>query len=141
MIYRHLFCASLVLSLGFAALEFSPPASARAGIACSTPITGAPSGPATVSTASTAYGQVLVVGSAEYSGCSLYLLTSDRLDPLTTGAEPFACSDDANILKHPCDTLLWPAPAHRRCTDCRPRRRSRAARDGLPHRRAAGYDG
>ncbi len=75
MIYRHLFCSSLVLTLGFAALEFSPPASARAGIACSTPITGAPSGPATVSTASTAYGQVLVVGSAEYSGCSLYLLT------------------------------------------------------------------
>jgi predicted lipoprotein with Yx(FWY)xxD motif len=52
---------------------------------------------------------VLVVGSGPYSGCSLYLLTSDRLHGLS-GAQ-FACSDNLNPLgaANPCDTVLWPA--------------------------------
>ena len=68
----------------------------------------APAGPATVSAASTtSYGRVLSVGSGDYAGCSLYLLTSDRLHALS-GAD-FACSDNMNVLNTPCDSDLWPA--------------------------------
>ena len=75
---------------------------------CSDDVTSAPTGPATVSAASTtSYGRVLVVGSGDYAGCSLYLLTSDQLHALS-GA-PFACSDNMNALKSPCDSDLWPA--------------------------------
>jgi len=68
----------------------------------------APTGPATLSAASTtSYGRVLVVGSGDYAGCSLYLLTSDQLHALS-GAD-FACSDNTNVLNTPCDSDLWPA--------------------------------
>jgi predicted lipoprotein with Yx(FWY)xxD motif len=109
MINRNLFRLAFMLTLGIAALQFSSPASAQSSVACNTAVTSAPTGPATVSTASTPYGKVLVVGSADYAGCSLYLLTSDQLNSLTTGAEPFACSDNSNVLGVPCDTVLWPA--------------------------------
>jgi predicted lipoprotein with Yx(FWY)xxD motif len=62
-----------------------------------------------VSAASTSYGKVLVEGSAGFAGCSLYVLTSDELRTLTTDAEPFACSNNQNVLGTPCDTILWPA--------------------------------
>jgi predicted lipoprotein with Yx(FWY)xxD motif len=55
----------------------------------------------------TPYGRVLVVGSGDYAGCSLYLLTSDQLHALS-GAQ-FACSDNMNVLGTPCDSDLWPA--------------------------------
>jgi len=103
MINRNLSRLVLMLTLGLVALEFSSPASAQGDVACNTAVTSAPTGPATVSTASTPYGKVLVVGSADYAGCSLYLLTSDRLNSLTTGAEPFACSNNSNVLGTPCD--------------------------------------
>jgi predicted lipoprotein with Yx(FWY)xxD motif len=109
MINRNLSRLVLMLTLGLVALQVSSPASAQSGVACNTSITGAPTGPATVSTASTPHGKVLVVGSADYAGCSLYLLTSDQLNSLTTGAEPFACSDNSNVLGAPCDSVLWPA--------------------------------
>lgn len=114
MISRNLFRLVLMLTLGLVVLQFSSPASAnstsaKSSVACNTAVTSAPSGPATVSTASTPYGKVLVVGSADYAGCSLYLLTSDQLDSLTTGAEAYACSDGSNVLKAPCDSVLWPA--------------------------------
>jgi predicted lipoprotein with Yx(FWY)xxD motif len=61
-----------------------------------------------VSAASTtSYGRVLIVGSGDYAGCSLYLLTSDQLHALS-GAQ-FACSDNMNVLNTPCDSDLWPA--------------------------------
>jgi predicted lipoprotein with Yx(FWY)xxD motif len=60
-----------------------------------------------VSAKSTSFGKILVVGSGAHAGCSLYLLTSDKLHALS-GA-PFACSDNANVLMKPCDTILWPA--------------------------------
>ena len=107
--HRYLFSLILMLSFGLGSLQFSAPASAQGSVSCSTPITTAPIGPATVSTASTPYGTILVVGSADYAGCSLYLLTSDEIEPLTTGAVQFACSDNVNVLQHPCDTVLWPA--------------------------------
>ncbi|MGH3261237.1 MAG: hypothetical protein ACRDNS_04490 [Trebonia sp.] len=50
---------------------------------------------------------MLVIGSGDYAGCSLYLLTSDQLQALN-GA-PFACNDNTNALKMPCDSDLWPA--------------------------------
>lgn len=99
-----------------ATLPFSTPASARNGpsgsptaINCAAPVTGAPTGPAIVSAASTAYGRVLVEGSSDYAGCTLYVLSSDELHALTSGAAPFACSDNANPIGAPCDTVLWPA--------------------------------
>jgi predicted lipoprotein with Yx(FWY)xxD motif len=109
MINRNLFCLVLMLTLGLAALQFSSTASAQSSVACNTAISSAPTGPATVSTASTHFGKVLVVGSADFAGCSLYVLTSDQLNSLTTGAEPFACSDNSNVLGAPCDSVLWPA--------------------------------
>jgi predicted lipoprotein with Yx(FWY)xxD motif len=60
-----------------------------------------------VSAASTTYGRVLVVGSGDKAGCSLYVLTSDQLHALA-GAD-FACSDNPNPTGAPCDTVLWPA--------------------------------
>ncbi|MGO9823364.1 MAG: hypothetical protein ACLPTJ_22255, partial [Solirubrobacteraceae bacterium] len=61
-----------------------------------------------MSAASTmSYGRVLVVGSGDYAGCSLYLLTSDQLQALSGAG--FACSDNMNVLDMPCDTDLWPA--------------------------------
>jgi len=99
--------AALTLGLVAAGLLFSSPASAQSR-PCSDDVTSAPTGPATVSAASTtSYGRVLVVGSGDYAGCSLYLLTSDQLHALI-GAQ-FACSDNMNALKMPCDSDLWPA--------------------------------
>jgi predicted lipoprotein with Yx(FWY)xxD motif len=99
------------LTLGFIALAllFSSPASA-ASKPCSDDLSSAPTGPATVSGAlTTSYGRVLVVGSGDYAGCSLYVLTSDQLHALT--GSDYACSDNLNPLgpTHPCDTDLWPA--------------------------------
>lgn len=100
--------AVLALGLVGATLQFSSPASARStSITCNDAVTGAPTGRATVSAASSRYGKVLVEGSGSHAGCSLYVLTSDALHGLT-GA-PFACSDNANPLGPPCDTILWPA--------------------------------
>ena len=99
--------AALTLGLVFVAPMFSSSASAQSS-PCSDDVTSAPTGPATVSAASTtSSGRVLVVGSGAYAGCSLYLLTSDQLHALN-GA-PFACSDNPNPLKTPCDSDLWPA--------------------------------
>ncbi len=99
--------AALTLGLVAAALLFSSSASAQTK-PCSDDVESAPTGPATVSAASTtSYGRVLVVGSGDYAGCSLYLLTSDQLHALS-GAD-FACSDNTNVLNKPCDSDLWPA--------------------------------
>jgi predicted lipoprotein with Yx(FWY)xxD motif len=99
--------AALSLGVVVVALMFSASASAQ-GTLCSDDVTSAPAGLATVSAASTtSYGSVLVVGSGDYAGCSLYMLTSDRLQALN-GA-PFACSDNVNALNMPCDSDLWPA--------------------------------
>ncbi len=101
--------AAVALSLGVVGvgLAFSSSASAQ-GRPCSDDVASAPTGPATVSAASTTpYGRVLVVGSGAYAGCSLYLLTSDQLRALN--AAPFACSDNVNALKMACDSDLWPA--------------------------------
>jgi predicted lipoprotein with Yx(FWY)xxD motif len=98
--------ATLILGLLALALQFSSTASAQSS-SCADPVTSAPTGPATVSAASTPSGRVLVVGSGAYTGCSLYLLTSDQLHALS-GAD-FACGANANVLGEPCDTVLWPA--------------------------------
>jgi len=99
--------AALTLGLVAAALLFSSSAGAQTS-PCSDDVASAPTGPATVSAASTtSYGRVLVVGSGDYAGCSLYLLTSDQLHALS-GAD-FACSDNTNVLNMPCDSDLWPA--------------------------------
>ena len=100
--------AALILGFVAVALQFSSAASARStSSSCADPVTSAPSGPATVSVASGPFGKVLVVGSGDYSGCSLYLLTSDQLHALT--GSHFACSAGPNAIGSPCDTVLWPA--------------------------------
>ena len=76
--------ATLTLGLVAMALVFSSPASAQTRH-CSDDVMSAPTGPATVSAASTtSFGRVLVVGSGDYAGCSLYLLTSDQLNARRT---------------------------------------------------------
>jgi predicted lipoprotein with Yx(FWY)xxD motif len=100
---------AVTLGLVAAALLFSSPASA-ATAPCSDPdsLTNLPTGPTTVSVASTPdFGRVLVIGSGAYSGCSLYLLTSDQLHAVNPST-PYACSAAGNA-KGPCDTVLWPA--------------------------------
>jgi predicted lipoprotein with Yx(FWY)xxD motif len=102
--------ATLTLGLVAAVPQFSSPVSAQGGSpSCATPVTSAPTGPATVSTASTPFGRVLIVGSGANAGCSLYVLTSDQLHSLTFGLAAFACSDGPNVIGQPCDTVLWPA--------------------------------
>jgi predicted lipoprotein with Yx(FWY)xxD motif len=100
----------VILGMAFVlALLLGRPAHAQGAVNCAAPTTSAPTSPAIVSVASTAYGTVLVEGSAGYAGCSLYVLTSDELRTLTSGAEPFACSNNQNVLGAPCDSILWPA--------------------------------
>ncbi len=100
--------AMLSFALVIVMPQFSSPVSAQAP-SCGTPVT-APTGPATVSAASSPYGTVLVIGSGKYSGCSLYELTTDELHTLTSGKAPFACTDaTTNAFKASCDTVLWPA--------------------------------
>jgi predicted lipoprotein with Yx(FWY)xxD motif len=85
----------------------APPLASVAGAAtesCATPVTSAPTGPATVSVASTAFGRALVVGSGATSGCSLYVLDSDAFKAVSGS---FACT---NAGPPPvCDTTVWPA--------------------------------
>lgn len=97
--------AALTLGLLGAGLFFSSPASADSPM-CNAAVS-APTGPATVSTASSAFGRVLVEGAGPYAGCSLYVLTSDQLHALI--GSPFACSDGVNVIGPPCDSVLWPA--------------------------------
>lgn len=101
--------SAVTLGLVAAFLVFSASASAATS-PCSDPdsLTNMPTGPVTVSAAWTQqFGKVLVIGSGSYQGCSLYLLTSDEIHA-ATGA-PYACSDNPNVKKKPCDTVLWPA--------------------------------
>lgn len=98
--------AALSLGLVAGSLVVSPLANA-ASASCADAVTSAPTGPATVSTAQTSFGRVLVIGTGDYAGCSLYLLTSDELHAMT-GA-PYACSNNPNPIGLPCDTVLWPA--------------------------------
>ncbi len=98
------------LTLGFIAMPLVASSRAVADTSqasCASPVTGAPAGPATVSAASTPYGRILVVGSGDTAGCSLYVLTSDELHARTSA--PFGCSDNPNPTGAPCDTVLWPA--------------------------------
>ncbi|HXW79027.1 MAG TPA: hypothetical protein VEJ84_05985, partial [Acidimicrobiales bacterium] len=89
--------------------QLSAPVSAAQTASCGAPVKAAPTGPATVSTASSSYGKVLV-GSGEWSGCSLYVLTTDEMHRLTSGKAPFACTDSTdNAFKASCDAVLWPA--------------------------------
>lgn len=99
--------AALVLGLASAGALQSSAAANAATSSCADPVTAAPTGPATVSRESTAYGNVLVIGSGAYAGCSLYLLTSDQLHSVA-GAH-FACGNAQNAIGLPCDTVLWPA--------------------------------
>ena len=98
--------AALILGLAVLALQLSSPAKADSS-SCSDPVTTAPTDAATVSAVSGPFGQVLVIGSGAYSGCSLYLLTLDQVHSLT--GSHFACSDGPNAKGLPCDTVLWPA--------------------------------
>jgi predicted lipoprotein with Yx(FWY)xxD motif len=105
--------AMLILGLIAVPVGLSSPANAQSAkstsSSCTTPVTSAPTGPATVGTASTPFGRVLVIGSGANEGCSLYVLTSDQLHALTFGLASFACSDGPNSIGHPCDSVLWPA--------------------------------
>ena len=100
--------AAAMLTVGLVAstMVVGTPVSA-ATRSCADAVTSAPTGPATVSAASTSFGKVLVIGSGDYAGCSLYILTSDELHSLTNA--PYACSNGDNALHAPCDTVLWPA--------------------------------
>jgi predicted lipoprotein with Yx(FWY)xxD motif len=97
-----------ILGLGLVLTLLCGPRAHAQSINCAAPVTSAPSGPAVVSVAPTPYGNVLVEGSPDYAGCSLYILSSDELNTLTTSAVPFACSDNKNVLGPPCDAILWP---------------------------------
>ena len=102
--------AMLTLSLLAAEPQLSSPVRAQGGSpSCATPVTGAPTGPATVSLASTPFGRVLIVGSGANAGCSLYVLTSDQLHSLTFGLAAFAYSNGPDAIGQPCDSVLWPA--------------------------------
>ena len=101
-----------LLTLGLLAVgpQFNSSVSAKASApSCTTAVTSAPTGRATVSTKSTEFGTVLSVGSGTFSGCSLYLLTSDALHSMTFGLAAFGCSDGPNPIGLPCDSVLWPA--------------------------------
>ena len=110
VVARPATAAVLTMGLLAAAPLFSSSVTAQAAArSCTTPVTSAPTGPATVSTASTSFGRALIVGAGANRGCSLYILTSDRLHSQTFGLAAFACSNGANPIGQPCDSVLWPA--------------------------------
>jgi predicted lipoprotein with Yx(FWY)xxD motif len=110
VVARAATAALLTLGLVAVAPQSSSSVSAEGrSRSCATPVTSAPTGRATVSTASTGFGTVLIVGSGANAGCSLYILTSDQLHSLTFGLAAFACSDGPNVIGQPCDSVLWPA--------------------------------
>src|ERR1035441_63513 len=110
VVARPATAAMLTLGLLAVAPQFSSTVSAQGSArSCTTPVTSAPTGHATVSTKSTEFGRVLSVGSGANAGCSLYLLTSDQLHSLTFGLAAFACSDGPNPIGQPCDSVLWQA--------------------------------
>jgi predicted lipoprotein with Yx(FWY)xxD motif len=110
VVARPATAAMLTLGLLAVAPQFSSTVSAQGSArSCTTPVTSAPTGHATVSTKSTEFGRVLSVGSGANAGCSLYLLTSDELHSLTFGLAAFACSNGPNPIGQPCDSVLWPA--------------------------------
>src|SRR5450432_194279 len=103
-----------MLTLGLVAVAFvaSSPAGARThdAVSCNTPVTSAPTGPATVSAASTSYGSVLVLGgSGPKAGCSLYVLTSDPR--FAHSGAVFACpaTPISALGGATCANDLWPA--------------------------------
>jgi predicted lipoprotein with Yx(FWY)xxD motif len=103
-----------MLTLGLVAVAFvvSSPAGARTQdvVSCNTPVTSAPTGPATVSAGSTSYGSVLVLGgSGPKTGCSLYLLSSDPRYARSGAA--FACpaTPISALGGATCANVLWPA--------------------------------
>jgi predicted lipoprotein with Yx(FWY)xxD motif len=99
---------AVALTLAVAGAAFHSSSARADSTSCGDTVTSAPSGPATVSAETKAlYGKVLVIGSGQYDGCSLYLLTSDALHTLT--GSHYACSDTFNAIGQPCDTFLWPA--------------------------------
>lgn len=93
-----------VSALAVTAAQPLVPAASAATESCATPVTSAPTGPATVSAVTTRYGQALIVGSGPTSGCSLYVLGSDAFQAVS-GA--FACTIAGP--PPPCDTTIWPA--------------------------------
>ena len=106
--------AAAALTLGLAAVVVVFSGSASAGrqdaVSCNTPVTSAPTGPATVSASSTSYGSILVVGgSGARAGCSLYLLSSDPVNA-QPGAD-YACPGTpiAALGGATCANDLWPA--------------------------------
>jgi predicted lipoprotein with Yx(FWY)xxD motif len=110
LVSRPATAAVLTMGLLAAGPIFTSSVSADASSpSCTTPVTSAPTGPATVSTGTTSFGRVLIVGSGANLGCSLYVLTSDRLHSLTFGLADFACSNGVNAIGQPCDSVLWPA--------------------------------
>ena len=110
VVARPATAAMLTLGLLAVAPQFRSPVSVKADAAdCTTSVTSAPTGAATVSTKSTPFGTVLSVGSGAFAGCSLYVLTSDELHSLTFGLAAFACSNGANPIGQPCNSVLWPA--------------------------------
>ena len=133
VVARSATAAVLTLGLLAAAPQFSSSVSAQASaISCTTPITSAPTGPATVSTKSTEFGKVLSIGSGANAGCSLYLLTSDKLHSLTFGLAGFACSNGANPIGQPCDSVLWPALLTKGAPIAGPGVQQQTPRDGDP---------
>lgn len=101
--------AMLTFTLVIVTPQLNSPVSAQTP-ACNAPVTAGPTGPATVSAASSPYGRVLVIGSDEYKGCSVYVLTTDETHKLTSGKAPFACTNSTdNAFKASCDAVLWPA--------------------------------
>lgn len=108
---RRLFAGSSAMILAGTLFAVTVPLSSSVGAqtasaSCADPVTSRPTGPVTVSSASSPFGEMLVIGSGAYAGCSLYMLTSDQVHDLT-GA-PFACGA-TSPLGPPCDTVLWPA--------------------------------
>ena len=98
---------------------------------CADPVTSAPTGPQTVSAASTPYGRVLVVGAGAYAGCS----------PVRADVRPAPCALWRTVRmqrqreRHRLGVRYGPlagAP-HQRCADRRAGGKSHAARDGDPH--------
>ena len=141
VVARPATAAVLTMGLLAAAPLFSSSVTAQAAArSCTTPVTSAPTGPATVSTASTSFGRALIVGAGANRGCSLYILTSDRLHSQTFGLAAFACSNGANPIGQPCDSVLWPALLTNGHPIAGPGGQGFPPRDRDPYRRALRHE-
>ena len=108
VVARSATASLLTLGLLAVAPQFSSSVSVKASAILHHPHHSAPSGPATVSTKTTEFGKVLSIGSGA-NAVALCTYSRPKAPYADVSSCGFGCSNGANPIGLPCDSVLWPA--------------------------------